>query len=44
MRKKIALSVYFILSIRNMSNCLNRGGVYWKDMPRYDESMKKVSV
>lgn len=44
MQKKNALSVYFILYIQDMNNCLNQGGVYWKDMPCYEESMKKVSA
>lgn len=45
MQKKNVLSVYFILYIQDMSNCLNQGGVVdWKDVPHCEESMKKISV
>lgn len=45
MQKKNVLSVYFILYIQDMSNCLNqRGVVYWKNVPCYEESRKKISV
>lgn len=36
MQKKNVLSVYFILYIQDMSNCLNQEGVYWKDVACYE--------